>query len=165
MQGSAMGDDKGLPSAYPAAAMDGPKRWSRRLIMPLLTTAGLLLGVGILVAWTGTGSIRPSVMYSALSAKMRPPPQTPAPPFLLTDDASFRQDEIKFTWVPRVEERKELEAQARKDSLAEVVRGEGVAACDLVVEGYDMQVFEEKTAAHACLRKKSIVLVGDSLTR
>jgi len=144
------------------AAADGPRRWRRRLFVPLVASAGLLLGVGILVAWSGTGSMRPSVMYSALSAKHRPPPQPPAPPFLLTDDVTFRPDEIKFTWVPR-EERKEL--KTGKDVVAEVMRGEGVAACDLIVEGYDMQVFEDKAAVHACLQNKSIVLVGDSLTR
>lgn len=149
---------KAVPSAHHAA------RWRRWVFVPLVAGAGLLLGVGILVAWSGTGSMRPSVMYSALSAKLRPPLQPPAPPFLLTDDARFRPGEISFTWVPR-EERKELEVEAGEDVVAEVVRGEGVADCDLIVEGYEMQVFEDKAAAHACLRNKSIVLVGDSLTR
>jgi len=55
--------------------------------------------------------------------------------------------------------------EAGEDVVAEVVRGEGVADCDLIVEGYEMQVCEDKAAAHACLRNNSIVLVGDSLTR
>lgn len=155
-------EGKGVPSAHHVAAAEWPRRWRRWVFVPLVAGAGLLLGVGILVAWSGTGSMRPSVMYSALSAKLLPAAQPPAPPFLLTDDASFRLDEMRFTWVPR-EERKELEAG--EDVGAEVVRGEGVAACDLIVEGYDMQLFEDKAAAHACLRNKSIVLVGDSLTR
>jgi hypothetical protein len=37
--------------------------------------------------------------------------------------------------------------------------GAGVAACDLVVEGFDT------AAVHACMRNKSVVFVGDRDTR
>ena len=149
--------------ALHVTASESPRRWRRSAFVPVVAAgAGLFLGIIILMAWSGTGSMRPSVMYSAFSAKLRQTAQPPAPPFLLTDDASFRQDDIRFKWVPR-EERQELNAV--KDVVAEVAHGEQVAVYDLIVEGYDMQVFEDKAAAHACLRNKSIVFVGDSLTR
>jgi len=43
--------------------------------------------------------------------------------------------------------------------------GAGVAACDLVVEGFDMLAFGDTAAVHACMRNKSVVFVGDSVTR
>jgi len=64
----------------------------------------------------------------------------------LTDKASYRPEEIQFSWSP-------------------MPYAAGVAACELVVEGFDMLAFDDKAASTACLRNKSIVFVGDSVTR
>lgn len=146
--------------AHHVTASESPRHLRRSVFVA--AGAGLLLGTIILMVRSETGSMRPSVIYSALSAKLRQTAQPPAPPFLLTDDANFRQDDIRFTWVPR-EEHQELNAVKEVD--AEAAHGQQVAVYDLIVEGYDMQMFKDQAAAHACLRNKSIVFVGDSLTR
>lgn len=125
--------------------------WERRLRWYIFTS--LVVGVGIVVGegYTITKmstSIPVSLGMSNnhLTSFEAPPPPLPSTNILLTDKASYRPAEVQFTWLP-------------------APQGAGVAACDLVVDGFNMQAFEEKAAAHVCLQNRSIVLMGDSVTR
>ena len=87
---------------------------------------------------------RQATLNTAILQEAALPPVVPTT--LLTDKATYRPEEVHFSWLP-------------------ISHAAGVAACDLVVKGFDMLAFDDKAAANACLRNKSIVLIGDSVTR
>ena len=78
--------------------------------------------------------------------------RVPPPFYLPTSDKAHHAAGARFLWRP----------------LAETRNGTaGPVPCELQVEGFEgFRSFEERsTRAHRCLRNKSIVFIGDSLTR
>jgi hypothetical protein len=131
---------------------DDDEMWKRRLWWYLSVSLVVAAGTVLLEAFVMTkarfsGSL-PTDMSSTLStAIFQEVALSPVlPTTLLTDKASYRPEDVHFSWLP-------------------LPHAAGVAACDLAVEGFDMLAFDDKAAVNACLRYKSIVLVGDSVTR
>lgn len=120
---------------------DGGEAWERRLWWYLYLS--LVIGVGIVFGksfvMTRSSALSNAIFQEAALSPVRPTT-------LLTDKASYRPEEVHFSWLP-------------------MPHAPGVAACDLVMAGFDMLAFNDKAAANACLRNKSIVLIGDSVTR
>ncbi len=159
------------PGTAANATTTMPPVWHPRHCLLGLVASAALLVLGFVAVHP---NVRPTVMYGVLNAKKGDMP-APLRPVLLTDNASFHRELLEFVWQPLEpleppeQQAKDVEAEAEAEAEATAVvvtrRGKGVADCDLVVKGHELQAFDQAAEAHACLRNKSIVLVGDSLTR
>jgi hypothetical protein len=137
--------------------------WSITLFRSVNCCVVLFAGF-ILAALSNIDNIRGSRSWYTTTLSDIRAPMVPVAPILLTDREAFKSEELHFSW--KVDNQLEIAATTEGNGARNATGpGAGVAACTLVVDGYDMQSFEDRTAALSCLRNKSIVMVGDSLTR